>query len=113
MNYKCPEILKTFCKDKKPSTNFQIPLLSIREVGKLLSNLKNSSALGPDNVSVKIIKLIIPYITVPLTYIFNLCIQKNIFPSTLKEAKVIPLPKTKKRNPPPVSPTYLSPPNSF
>ena len=29
------------------------------------------------------------------TYIYNLCIQKNVFPTAFKRAKVIPLPKTK------------------
>ena len=35
-----------------------------------------------------------------LTYVFNLCIEKNVFPSELKKAKVVPLPKsTDKTNP--------------
>ena len=29
-----------------------------------------------------------------LTYVFNLCIEKNVFPSELKKAKVVPLPKS-------------------
>ena len=40
------------------------------------------------------------YIIDSLTYVFNLCIEKNVFPSELKKAKVIPLPKsTDKTNP--------------
>ena len=79
--------------------------MTIHEVGKLLSNLKNSNALGPDNISAKLIKIAIPYISIPLTYIFNLCIEKNTFPSALKEAKVVPLPKTKDAS----HPQYLRP----
>ena len=32
------------------------------------------------------------YIIDSLTYVFNLCIEKNVFPSELKKAKVVPLP---------------------
>ena len=65
------------------------------EVGKLIMNLSNSKSLGPDNIPVNIIKISLPFIIEPLTYFYNLCIDKNVFPTTLKEAKVIPLPKTK------------------
>ena len=41
------------------------------------------------------LKLAVPYAVESLTYIYNLCIQQNVFPSALKAAKVIPLPKTK------------------
>ena len=103
--YECPTVLKNHCKNKIPSSNFEIPYLSVHEVGKLISNLKNSNALGPDNISIKPIKLALPYIVDHLTYIYNLCIEKNIFPSLLKEAKVIPLPKTKDAS----HPQYLRP----
>ena len=42
----------------------------------------------------------LPYTIDSLTYVFNLCIEKNVFPSELKKAKVVPLPKsTDKTNP--------------
>ena len=45
-----------------------------------------------------------PYIIDSLTYVFNLCIEKNVFPSELKKAKVVPLPKsTDKTNPNPTN----------
>ena len=46
-------------------------------------------------ISVKLLKVALPYIAETLTYIYNLCIQKNVFPTAFKRAKVIPLPKTK------------------
>ena len=46
-------------------------------------------------VSVKLLKIALPYIAETLTSIYNLCIQKNVFPTAFKRAKVIPLPKTK------------------
>ena len=40
-------------------------------------------------------KIALPYIAETLTYIYNLGIQSNVFPTSFKRAKVIPLPKTK------------------
>ena len=56
--------------------------------------------MGPDNISTYLLKLALPYIVEPLTHAYNLCIEQNIFPSQLKDAKVIPLPKTKDLNDP-------------
>ena len=56
--------------------------------------------MGPDSLTAYLIKLALPYILEPLTFIYNMCIQKNIFPSLLKDAKVIPLPKSKDLNDP-------------
>ena len=48
----------------------------------------------------QLLKLSLPYTIDSLTYVFNLCIEKNVFPSELKKAKVVPLPKsTDKTNP--------------
>ena len=42
----------------------------------------------------------LPYIIDSLTCVFNLCIEKNVFPSELEKAKMVPLPKyTDKTNP--------------
>ena len=39
--------------------------------------------------------LSLPYIVQHLTYVYNLCISHSCFPSDLKMAKVVPLPKAK------------------
>ena len=59
--------------------------------------------MWPDNTNSMMLKLALPYAVESLTYIYNLCIQQNIFPPALKSAEVIPLPKTKD----------LSDPNTF
>ena len=69
--------------------------MTVLEVGKLIENLSQSKTLGPDNIPSDLIKLSLPFIVEPLTYIYNLSIDKLVFPSPLKQAKVIPLPKTK------------------
>ena len=50
--------------------------------------------MGPDNFTPYPLKIALPYIVESLTYVCNLCIEQNIFPAALKNAKVVPLPKT-------------------
>ena len=93
-NYECSQELLEFCHDQKPPKHFTIPFITIPEVGKLITNLRNTNAVGPDEIPVNLLKIALPHIIEPLTYVYNLCIDKQCFPSQLKEAKVIPLPKT-------------------
>ena len=65
-----------------------------------LENNNNNKKSGLDGISNQLLKLPLPYIIDSLTYVFHLCIEKNIFPSELKNVKVVPLPKsTDKTNP--------------
>ena len=50
--------------------------------------------MGPDNITPHLLKTALPYIVESLTCVYNLCIEQNIFPTALKNAKVVPLPKT-------------------
>ena len=90
------EKLSEFCSSMnsgKPT--FEIPLIAVYELGRYISRLENKKSSGPDEISNKLLKLSLPYTVESLTYIFNLCIQKNTFPVAFKRAKVIPLPKSK------------------
>ena len=88
--------LKEFCnKHISKNDEFEIPLLSIDEVEKLILKLKNKPTMDIYYLNSFILKLAIPYITIPLTYIYNLCITKCIFPHSFKIAKIIPIPKSK------------------
>ena len=80
---------------------FVIPYLSVSELGKYISRLKNKKSSSLDGVSNQLLKLSLLYIIDSLTCVFNLWIEKNFFsPSELKKAKVVPLPKsTDKTNP--------------
>ena len=96
--------LLEFCASKLNSRDsFCIPNISVYEVGKLLSQMKNTKSLGHDSINSVFLKMSLPYIVEPITYVLNLCIQSNHFPASWKVAKVIPLPKTKD----------LSDPNKF
>ena len=91
-----PNRLLNFCRDRiSQNTTFSIPPISVFEVGISILKLDNKKSTGWDGISVKLLKIALPYIAETLTYIYNLCIQKNVFPTAFKRAKVISLPKTK------------------
>ena len=92
----CSNILHEFCVRKtRGQEPFVIPYISIPELSKYISKLDNKKSSGPDGISNHLLKLSPPYIIDSLTYIFNLCTEKNHYPSEFKKAKVIPLPKTR------------------
>ena len=56
--------------------------------------LKQTGTRGLDDLDGKIIKMSAHVITETVTYIYNLCIDKNSFPKAFKQAKVIPIYKS-------------------
>ena len=96
-NLVCSTLLSNLCGKKlKPNDNFSIPPMTVLDVGKCISKMANNKSTCRDNISQCLLKLALPYIIVePLTYIYYLSIERNVFPSVLKKAKVIPLPKVK------------------
>ena len=60
------------------------------EVRIIILNLKNSSP-GWDDLKPNIIKHVCQYITLPVTHIVNLSVEKGIVPWELKKAKVTPI----------------------
>ena len=69
-----------------PSTPF--------EVSDIISLLQSGKLLGPNSIPMKILKLLSPLISSPLSQIINESFQSGIFPDKMKLAKVIPLFKT-------------------
>ena len=63
------------------------PKLIIETAGKL----KNKSSYGPDYISSKLLKKILPSIVTPLCHLFNLSFQTGYIPVQLKTAKVVPI----------------------
>ena len=95
-NFVCSTLLSNLCGEKlKPDDIFSIPPTTVLDVGKCISTMPNNKSTGRDNISPYPLKLALPYIVEPLTYIYDLFIQKSVFPTVLKKAKVIPLPKVK------------------
>ena len=63
------------------------------EIRNIINNLKDKTG-GVDGISTRVIKSISDHILQPLNYIFNLCIEKSIWPDSLKRAEVVPIFKT-------------------
>ena len=60
-------------------------------IANVISNLKNKSSYGYDNISNKLIKLAKGVLTQPLTLISNQILRTGIFPKELKISRVKPL----------------------
>lgn len=63
------------------------------EVFKIIGNMKNKKG-GVDNITTKALKVMSYHIGNALTHIFNLCIEKSVWPETLKTAVIIPIYKS-------------------
>lgn len=61
------------------------------EITRIISGLKDDSAVGWDNISNKVLKRFKHILVPPLTYIFRLCLSNGVFPEFLKKAVVIPI----------------------
>ena len=60
------------------------------EVYKIVSEMKDKTG-GVDGINNKTLKTISTYISLPLEYIFNLCIANFEWPRVFKTAKVVPI----------------------
>ena len=96
--YTIPDCLKHHCQSRRPSAQFTIPLMTVAEVGRYISSAPKKPSTGLDSISNDLLKISLPYIVEPLTFIFNLCISSGKFPASLKQAKVIPIPKGQDHN---------------
>ena len=57
----------------------------------IISLLKPGKSLGPSSVPMRILKILSPLISTPLSHIINESFQSGIFPEKMKLATVIPL----------------------
>ena len=108
--YECSNLRHDFYKQKTSGQDlFVIPYLSVSELGKCISTLENKNSSGLNDISNQLLKFSLPYIID--SYVFNLFIERNIFPSELKKANVVPLlkstDKTNLTNYRPVSLLYI------
>jgi hypothetical protein len=73
-------------------TQYNIPSITVEQVNELINNLSCSKATGVDGISVKILKLVSPVFF--LTKLLNMSLDKGIFPTKWKIARVTPLHKS-------------------
>jgi len=78
-------------------SNLMINYITVHDVCKLLSQMKNKKSTGPDGVSIVTIKSNLNKLAPVIKYIFNLSIKQGKFPEQLKQACVIPIFKSNEK----------------
>ena len=84
--------------DKNFVAQYNIPRITVQETQKMIRKLSSSKATGPDAISVKLLKMVSPVFSHPLTRLFNLSIVKGTFHSKWKAARITPLYKDGERD---------------
>lgn len=80
---------KTFLND---DVKFNFTKVSVDKVEKILHSIK-SNAKGSDGIDLKMLLLVIPYLSLHITFIINQCLVTGTYPKQWKDAFVIPVPK--------------------
>jgi hypothetical protein len=70
---------------------------STKEIKDIIKVLKNKNSHGYDEISPKIMKIRMPFIVSPLTYICNRFLSTGIFPICLKYFQINPIFKEGKK----------------
>ena len=83
--------LKKYIDSKDFKSSFMFGKMTTLDVSKSLWALKQSCTRDLDGLDGQTLKLACPVIVETLTYLYNLCINKNCFPSKFKQAKVVPI----------------------
>lgn len=86
------EKIQFYKSNKLINQNFSLQLLSEHDLKKYINDIK-TNAVGEDLISIKDIKLCLPFCLKPLLNIMNTAILKNQFPNIWKKAIITPLPK--------------------
>ena len=79
-----------YLKNKNPSSFFISPTAPY-EISDIIDLLKTGKSIGPNSIPLKLLKILSPQISSPLSLIINASFQSGIFPEKMQSAKVIPL----------------------
>jgi len=69
----------------------QLRNTTMYEIEKIIHSLKCMNSYGYEEISLRILKVSIPHILSPLTFIFNKSLSTGTFPDRLKYSEVKPL----------------------
>jgi len=87
-----PRQAKPLARSKVLEKKFQFSAICELDIARCLSKVK-SNAVGHDGLSIKFLKVILPYILAPLTHLINHCLTTSTFPQSWKLATVVPVAK--------------------
>lgn len=76
----------------KDLSKFKFKLVTRDDISNILRNMK-TNAFGIDNINLKMIKIILPFIMDYVVHIINVSLTTGVFPVMWKTAVVIPCPK--------------------
>lgn len=79
---------------KNSSKSFVLLNTDEKEVERIISSLKDDSAVGWDGISNKLLKQFKHILVSPLTHIFQKCLAEGTFPTCLKKAVIVPVYKS-------------------
>ena len=96
MDAKIPAATKHFTFPSLPNS-FMYDPISENEVYSQILQLNPLKAAGPENVPIKLLKILAPIISTYLRDAFNKCHETGIFPNSLKNAKIVPIYKAKQK----------------
>ena len=81
------------------SCSFRFKQVTVQQMAKIVTGLRNSKATGTDHIDVASLKLVAKEIAPCLAHITNISVSSNTFPSSFKYAKVVPLLKSLEKSP--------------
>ena len=84
--------------NNKVDASITFQQITQKEMLEYISQLKDTSACGIDDIQVRTIKKIKLFIIDPIVHIFNLCLKTGIFPNRLKIAIIKPIYKAKDKH---------------
>ena len=79
--------------EKTELKTFKIKHTNCNEVRKIIHGTKNDCSTGDDGIPIRYAKPVVDYITSPMVNIIHNCIDKNVFPTAWKVARVCSVPK--------------------
>lgn len=74
------------------NNGFSFSEVNVQKVETVFRSLK-SNARGTDDVDLRMLNLLLPHLSVYLTFIINTCLSTGYFPTAWKTANIVPIPK--------------------
>jgi len=84
-------ITNLFSVYKETFPQIQMASVTTKEIKDIIKSLPSKTSSGYDEIPLKILKISMPLITSPLTYLGNICLSKVRFPARLKYSQIIPI----------------------
>lgn len=75
-------------KKKMINKSFYLPEFDAKGIISVVKSFKAKSSVDYLGINVKLLKIIVPYISKPLAFLINKCFQAGIFPKRIKYSEI-------------------------